>query len=235
MPRQQPGGLQKQGGHSWLGGAGARAPAGSKSVPKPVDMGLGGWRPLPDFAPSLALVCRTEWAIPGPQEDGGWARLAGGQRDGHYASSQVWTRPLQPALKRTPGPPRNCEPGVRSLTTGARGAQQRPSPSLEDQEGGLPGGGDISGRKKMKRTEPFLRRSLTGGKLLRVPLPGPRPGTPRAHQALPQPLPGGSPPGLRACARASPSASVPFPRDEPQHVRGRDTPSMTTQDVPTTS
>ena len=80
----------------------------------------------------------------------------------------------------------------------------------------------------MKRTEPVLRRSLTGGKLLRVPLPGPRPGTPRAHQALPQPLPG-------ACTGASPSAFVPFPRDEPQHVRGRDTPSVTTQDIPTTS
>lgn len=71
----------------------------------------------------------------------------------------------------------------------------------------------------MKRTEPVLRRSLTAGKLLRVPLPGPRPSAPRAHQALSQPLPGGSPPGLRACTRASPSAFVPFPRDEPQHVR----------------
>ena len=131
--------------------------------------------------------------------------------------------------------PRNCKPGIRSLRTGARGAQQRPSPSLEGQGGGLPGGGDISGKKKMKRTEPVLRRSLTGGKPLRVPLPGSRPGTPRAHQALPQPLPGGSPPGLRACTGASPSAFVPFPRDEPQHVRGRDTPSVTTQDIPTTS
>lgn len=55
---------------------------------------------------------------------------------------------------------------------------------------------------------------------MRVPLPGPRLSASRAHRALPQPLPGGSPTGLSVCTGASPSALVSFPRDEPQPRAG---------------
>lgn len=173
------------------------------SIPEPVEVGLGGWRPSP-----CLCGCSTgpSWRF---QVHGKTEAERGQQRqearlNGLHAPSRAWTWSLQPtpwpALRGTHGS--NCKPGnQRGLRTGARGAQKRSSPSLEVREGFL-------------EEVTILRRKLTGGKLLRVPFPGPSPCTSTPNQALPQPLPGAAPQGSGSMLGPAPQHPCPFPEGQ---------------------
>lgn len=124
MPKQQPEGWQKRGSHSRLGAAGARAPAGSKPIPKAMDVGLCGWTPL------LPLRLLWPWST-GPSgqfqahrrtEAGhGWQEADETAATLHHRCGRGPCSPPAPcpAPKGTPGSPRNCKPSIRSPRTGA--------------------------------------------------------------------------------------------------------------------